>query len=146
MLPRFWLHRDTGLSQPVCETRQCGSIQELMKFGRVDRLVQLAGASYRRALCRLSYGGNDPCMRVHFQSGIRSSKLAGLATHNVDSAHTWMYQQHAHEVDRQFQFYWIDLQYRCAMYSSYPHPRGDKQRVTRSPSLYPCKCCVEQLL
>ena len=59
---------------------------------RVDRLVELAGTSHWRAFRRLSYGGNDPCLRIHLEPGLHSSELAGLATHDVDLAHTRMYQ------------------------------------------------------
>ena len=113
---------------------------------RVDRLVELAGTSHRRTLCRLPLGGNDPCLRLRLQSQLHSSKVAGLATYNVDLAHTCMYKQHADEVDRKFQFGWIDIQYHCAVHCSYPHSRCDQQRITRSSSLYPCERCVEQLL
>lgn len=70
-----------------------------MKQYRVDWLVELDGTSHWRTVCRLPFGGNDSCLRVHHQSNLHPSKLAGLATHDVDLAHTWMYQQHAHEVD-----------------------------------------------
>lgn len=59
---------------------------------RVDWLVELAGTSHWGTLCRLSDGGNDPRLRIYLQSRLRSSKLAGLATHDVDLAHTRLYQ------------------------------------------------------
>ena len=145
-LRRFWRHRDTGHSQPVRMSRYIVTTRGLIVKHRVDRLVELAGTSHRRTLCRLPHGGNDPCLRFHLQSRLHSSKLAGLATHNVDFAHTCMHQQHAHEVDREFQLGWIDIQYHCPVYCSYPHPVCDQQRVTRATSLYPCERCVERLL
>ena len=114
-----------------------------MKNYRVDRLVELAGTSHRRTLCRLPFGGNDPCLRVHHQSDLHSSKLAGLATHDVDPAHTRMYQQHAYKVDSQFQFCRIDIQHHCAVYRSYPDPGGDQPTVTGPSSLYPCERGLE---
>lgn len=59
---------------------------------RVDWLVELAGTSHRRALRRLSYGRNDPCLRFRVQPGLRPPELAGLATYDIDLAYTWMYQ------------------------------------------------------
>ena len=59
---------------------------------RVDRLVELAGTSHWRALRRLPPGGNDPCLRFHLQSWLRSSELAGLAADDIDLAYSWVYQ------------------------------------------------------
>ncbi len=146
MLQRFWRPRDMGHSRPVCIPRQTIAIRGLTVKYRVDRLVELAGTSHRRTLCRLPFGGNDPCLRFHLQSQLYSSELAGLAPHNVDLAHTWMYQQHAYKVDCKLQFCWIDIQHHCAVHCPDPHPGCDQQRITRPSSFYPCKCCVERLL
>ena len=145
-LRRFWRPQGTGHWQLVRVPRRIVLESGLIVECRVDRLVELAGTSHRRTICRLPFGGNDPCLRLHHQSQLYSSKLAGLATHNVDLAHTWMYKQHAYEVDRQFQFCWIDIQHHCAVYRSYPHPSFDQQRITRPSSLYSLERCVEGLL
>lgn len=145
-LRRFWHPRDTVHSQLVCISSQSIAARGLMVIYRVDRLVKLVGTSHRRTLRRLPYGRNDPCLRFHFQSQLHSSKLARLATHSVDLAHTWLCQQHAYEVDREFQLCWIHIQHHCAVYCSHPHPVCDQPRVAGSSSLYPCERCVVQLL
>ena len=92
MLRRSWRRPDTGLSQPVCISRQLLPVRGLMVKTRVDWLVELAGTSHRRALRRLPPGGNDPCLRFHLQSWLYSSELAGLAADDIDLAYTWVYQ------------------------------------------------------
>lgn len=145
-LRRFWRPRGGGHWQPVRVRRLIVLESGLILKCRVDWLVELAGTSHRRTLCRLPIGGNDPCLRLHHQSRLYSSKLAGLATHNFDHAHTCMYKQHAYEMDRQFQFCWIDVQHHCAVHRPYTHPGCDQQRIPRPSSLYPFERCVERLL
>ena len=90
-----------------------------MVCGRVDRLVKLARPSHRRALGRLRHGSHDSSRRINHASRLHPSELASVLADNIDHAYPRMHQQYAYEMDCEFQFLGVDVQYHCVVYCSY---------------------------
>lgn len=82
-------------------------------------MVELAGSNHGRSVGRLRHGFYDPRCRFHHESHLRSAKLSGLPFDRVHHGDPVFHQQHADQMDRQFQFGGVDVQYHCLIHCSY---------------------------
>lgn len=148
MLQRFW-HRLAGdqslhVCNPIYRPRR--EDWELKTYYRADWLVKLDGSSDRRTVCRLCLERNDTSWCFHQRALVHSPELPNLSPDDLDHAHSRVHQQHAYQVDRQFQLCRINIQYHFVVYCAYPHTGGDEQGGTRAPSIHQGKHRLGQLL
>jgi hypothetical protein len=76
-----------------------------------DWLVQLDWTSHRRTIGQLFSGGNDSCCSIHNRPKLRTNELGAVPSHHFAHARPKLHQQHADQVDRYVQFFWVQFQH-----------------------------------
>lgn len=94
-------------------------------------MVELARSSHGCSIGRLRYGLDDACGRFDPEPSIRTAKLPSLPPDGLDNAYPILHQQHADQVDRQYQLLRVDVQHRGFDRSHHYHTRGNESRRSR---------------
>ncbi len=94
-------------------------------------MVELARSSHGCSLGRLRHGFYDACGRFDPEPSIRTAELSSFPADGLYNARPILHQQHADQVDRQFQLLWIDFQYHRLDCGHHHHTRGNESRRSR---------------
>jgi hypothetical protein len=93
-------------------------------------LVELDGADYGRALCRLCPRGHDPGGGLHHTPRLCTHELPDLPPYSLHHGHPRLHFEHADAVDRQFQLLRLDPEHGRPVGCHYHDPfRGHGNRL-----------------
>lgn len=109
-------------------------------------MVELARTSHWRSFRRLWYGSHDTSRSLNWKPGIRPRELPNIPPHRIYSVHSRMHQQHADQMDCEFQLCWIQFEHRWFDRCDYTHSSSDQSRRSRLTEIYSFKRCVGKFL